>query len=168
MVATSDLDFESWYVQLHPRLVAALAASTGEPDVSRDAADEAVARALERWPRVSRMDSPTGWTFRVAFNVARRRLRRRAFERRVFARAQDRHLDQRERFPGGELWLLVADLPPRQRHAVALRHVAQLTEPEIASVMGISRGTVSSTLRAAHRNLKLAITADDPVEEARP
>lgn len=163
MVATSELEFESWYVQLHPRLVTALAAATGEPDVSREAADEAVARAYERWPRVSRMDSPEGWTYRVAFNVARRRLRRRTFERRVLFRDPTVH----ETADGGELWHLVEELAPRQRRAVVLRHVGQLTEPEIASVMGVSRGTVSSTLRAAYRNLRVGITADDPVEEAR-
>lgn len=162
-MTTSELEFESWYVQLHPRLVTALAAATGEPDVSREAADEAVARAYERWPRVSKMDSPAGWTYRVAFNVARRRLRRRAFERRAFSRTQE----GREIHDGGELWHLVEDLAPQQRRAVVLRHVGQLTEPEIASVMGVARGTVSSTLRAAYRHLRVGITADDPVEEAR-
>ena len=62
--------------------------------------------------------------------------------------------------PAGELWEIVEGLPPRQRQAVVLRHVGQLREVEIGGVMGISRGAVSSTLRAAYQSLRLAL--DDP------
>lgn len=53
--------------------------------------------------------------------------------------------------------MLVANLPVRQREAVLLRHVAQLTEQEIADAMGVKRGTVSSTLRSAYQRLGIAI-----------
>lgn len=44
----------------------------------------------------------------------------------------------------------LAALPRRQREALVLRYYQRLTEPEIAEAMGISRGTVKSTL---HRGL---------------
>jgi DNA-directed RNA polymerase specialized sigma24 family protein len=37
-------------------------------------------------------------------------------------------------------------LPPRQREALALRFLADLDEPEIAELMGVSQGTVKSTV----------------------
>jgi RNA polymerase sigma-70 factor (sigma-E family) len=40
----------------------------------------------------------------------------------------------------------LATLPRRQREALVLRYYQRLTEPEIAETMGISRGTVKSTL----------------------
>jgi RNA polymerase sigma factor (sigma-70 family) len=40
----------------------------------------------------------------------------------------------------------LAALPRRQREALVLRYYQRLTEPEIAETMGISRGTVKSTL----------------------
>ena len=40
----------------------------------------------------------------------------------------------------------LATLPYRQREAIVLRFYGRLTEPEIAEAMGISRGTVKSTL----------------------
>lgn len=40
----------------------------------------------------------------------------------------------------------LAALPRRQREALVLRFYQRLTEPEIAQTMGISRGTVKSTL----------------------
>ena len=44
--------------------------------------------------------------------------------------------------PAGELWLMVRELPARQALAVSLRHIGQLTEQEVADVMGVKRGTV--------------------------
>jgi DNA-directed RNA polymerase specialized sigma24 family protein len=78
-----------------------------------------LARAFERWRRVSIMDSSTGWTYRVAFNIIRRRARRRGLERTAFGRVRTDDVPG----PTGELWLLVADLPPRQRTAVLLHAV---------------------------------------------
>jgi DNA-directed RNA polymerase specialized sigma24 family protein len=158
IVEPADLsEFEGWYRNEHPRLVTLLAAATGDAELARDAADEALARAFEQWPRVCRMSSPTGWTYAVGLNVARRHARRRALERRLLGRRRE------ELVPGptGELWMVVADLPERQRTAVLLRHVGQLTEHEIADVMGVARGTVSSTLRSAYRRLGTTINRDE-------
>lgn len=149
---TDDAAFEAWYRALYPNLVASIAVVFGDPDLAREAADEAVARAYERWPRVRAMSSPNGWAYQVALNEARRRRRRQAIERRLLARSgTDRSVVDG---PTGELWQLVKALPARQRTAVVLRHVADLTEPEIGEAMGISRGGVSSTLRAAHSSLR--------------
>ena len=43
---------------------------------------------------------------------------------------------------------------------MALRHLAHMTQPEIAEVMGVRRGTVSSTLRAAYANLEDSLVAE--------
>ena len=97
------------------------------------------------------MDSSVGWTYRVALNVARRRARRRRIEATLLRRRgpERTELDG----PAGEAWAVVADLPLRQRQVVVLRYVADLTEADIASALGISRSTVSSTLADARRTL---------------
>lgn len=156
-------DFEAWYAAVHPRLGAALTVAFGDPDLAQEAADEAVARAYAAWPSVSRMESPTGWLFKVAFNVARRHLRRRSLERKLLFRTRD----EGERAPEVELWLVVAELPDRQRQAVVLRHVGHLREREVAEVMGISRGGLSSTLRAAYRSLRPQLSDAVPSLEER-
>ena len=154
---TEGDDFELWYRELHPSLLAVLAANLGDADLAMDAADEALARAWRHWKRVSGMSSPHGWTYRVALNVARRRQRRRSFERSVLRRHA---VPAVVPGPTGELWLLVAALPPRQREAVLLRHVGQLTEPEIAEAMHVTRATVSTTLRAAYARLATELAPD--------
>jgi RNA polymerase sigma-70 factor (ECF subfamily) len=143
-------DFERWYRELHPSLVSVLAATVGEADLAKDAADEALARAWRHWKRVSVMASPEGWTYRVALNVVRRRQRRRSLERNLLRRHV---VPSVVPGPAGELWLLVEALSPRQREAVLLRHVGHLTEPEIADAMRVTRATVSTTLRAAYARL---------------
>lgn len=142
--------FEGWYRREHPRLVASLLLVTGDLHLAQDAADEAFARALARWDRVGRMDSPNGWTYRVALNVLRRRGRRAARERELLAR-QDLTADVPA--PAGEAWDAVRKLPPRQRTAVVLRYVADLTEEQVGAAMGVSRSTISSSLADARRTL---------------
>jgi RNA polymerase sigma factor (sigma-70 family) len=142
--------FEDWYEREHARMVATLLLATGDIELASDGVDEACARALARWTRVSAMAAPTGWAYRVALNHARRVARRRRMERVFLRRVQP---PPNVPAAAGEIWALVADLPLRQRQVVVLRHVADLREAEIADSLGISRSTVSTTLRDAHSRL---------------
>jgi RNA polymerase sigma-70 factor, ECF subfamily len=153
-------DFESWYRSNHARLVAAVLLVSGNLDLTRDAVDEACTRAFARWDRVRQMQSPAGWTYRVALNALRRRQRRAALERRLLARAAPVDVIPA---PAGEAWEAVRDLPTRQRTAIVLRYVADLTQIEVAAVMGVTRSTVSSLLADAHAHLAELI-APDPVD----
>jgi DNA-directed RNA polymerase specialized sigma24 family protein len=154
-VDAQPIDFETWYQASHARLVASLLLVTGDLDLTRDAVDEACTRAYAKWDRVRHMDAPMGWTFRVALNVIRRRQRRAQLERRLLGR---RIPEPSVPPPGDEAWAVVASLPIRQRTAVVLRHVADLTQDEIAAAMGVTRSTVASTLDDAHRNLRALLT----------
>lgn len=155
--------FEAWYRAVHPRLVAGLLLSTGRLDDAAEVADETMVRALERWPHVQAMASPDGWAFRVAFNLVRRRGRRRSLEHAVLRRSAAGSSTVVDG-PAGEAWDAVRHLTPRQRQMVVLRYIADLPEAEIARILGISRGTVSSTLADAKGALRVALTdpADDP------
>jgi DNA-directed RNA polymerase specialized sigma24 family protein len=153
MAEVGSDDFERWYRALHPRLLSSLILITGNGELARDATDEAFTRAVQHWNRVRTMESPDAWTFTVARNVARRKARRSMLEQRSI-RLAGSVSGTTVPAPAGEAWALVAGLPERQRTAVVLRHVADLTEPEIARVMGVTRGTVSTTLADAHRALR--------------
>jgi RNA polymerase sigma-70 factor (ECF subfamily) len=148
-------DFESWYREEGTRLVNVLTLTLVEPDLAKDAADEAFARAYERWPRVSAMESPTGWTYKVALNYGRRRLLRRRIEQGLLLR-QVRDRSAAERSGGGrdeDLWVIVSSLPLRQRTAIVLRYLGDFSEREVAQLMGVSAGAASSSLSAARRRL---------------
>lgn len=150
-------EFDEWYQDAHPRVLATLLLVTGNLDLAADGTDEAFTRALGRWNSVGQMQSPTGWTVRVAINVARRRARRSSIE----ARLLRRELPVAEvPAAAGEAWMAVRDLPERQRQVVVMRYVADLPEAEIAKSLGISRSTVSDALTDARR--RLAVLLSDP------
>ena len=155
-----DIDaggFDSWYRLQHPRVLGVLVALSGDADLARDATDEAFSRAFERWDRVSVMTSPAAWTHRVALNELRRRARRRTLEQRHRWRWVERQRDAD--VPEPEVWAAVRALPDRQRQVLVLRYVGDLPEAEIADLVGISRGTVASTLFEARRRLADALPA---------
>jgi len=146
--------FEAFYAQSHRGVVASMIVTFGDVDVATDATDEAFARALAKWDRVGRMDSPAGWTYRVALNVGRRRRRRQMVEGKLLAtRAVPAEVPPHAAI---ELEELLAHLPPRQRSVMILRFVGDLTEVEIAKALHVSRSTVSSALADAKRNLAAA------------
>src|ERR1700722_13452866 len=139
-VVDEDATFAAWYRNEHPRLLATMTVVTRDVHVAQDVTAEAFARALAAWTRVSAMDSPTGWTYRVAVNLARRRARRAALEQRLLHRMlpADNGLPPDRAF---ELWDAVRALPPRARTAVALRYAGGLTESEAATAMDVAVGT---------------------------
>lgn len=152
--------FEEWYESARPRVLAALVVAFGDVDGAAEATDEAMARALADWDRVGVMDSPIGWAVRVAVNVARRRSRRRQLEAVVLRRTVP---------PGevpaaaGEVWLMVRDLPRRQREVLVMTYMLGFRQDEVASALGVSRSAVSSALTDARRRLAASIDGDVPV-----
>jgi len=156
--------FETWYRAEHPRVLAALSVVARDPDLAQEVAAEAFARALQRWDRVAAMDSPGGWTYRVALNVLRRRGRRAALERRLLPRLAPAATIAVPAY-AIDVWQVVTGLAPRMRTAVALRYLGGLTEAEVADVMGIAPGTVAATLHQARRQLAPLLAADTFPEE---
>ncbi len=145
-----DGEFGHWYQRTHPGLVDAVVRAVRSTDLAADAVDEAFTRAFERWDRVQAMASPSGWVYRVAVNEARRQLRRATKDEAIGVSLRPGDATAP---PGDEAWFEVDRLPPRQRAAVVLRHVAGLTEAEIGRALGVTRSTVSSNLADAHRAL---------------
>jgi RNA polymerase sigma-70 factor (ECF subfamily) len=144
--------FAAWYAREYPRVAASVALATRSPDLAEDATAEAFARALANWPKVREMNVPAAWVYRVAVNQVRSVLRRTLLERR-WAERHRSEPDVEVALPDPALWRAVRTLPDRQRTVIALRYVLDLPEAEIASALGISRGTVAATLSAARRRL---------------
>lgn len=134
-------------------LVAALAAYVGDRAVAEDLAQEALARAVLDWPRVASKDSPRAWVYRVAFNLARSRWRRRAAERRAYAKVgvDPDSVDSSEEVTTTALAVRTAveGLSPRYRQVVACRYLADLSVADTAVVMGCAEGTVKSLTHKA-------------------
>jgi len=88
---------------------------------------------------------PGSYARRVLVNRRRSLLRRAAAEARYLARFQPEELI----VPAGDdraivLWQAVQALPPRQRVVLVLRFHEDLTEAEVARLLGLPLGTVKS------------------------
>jgi RNA polymerase sigma-70 factor (sigma-E family) len=122
------------------------------PD-AEDLAQQTLLKAYRSWARVKGADSPQAYLRTILTNtfLSQRRPKGRRLE--LLTDAPPEPTGQtRERGPEDrmQLWPHVKSLPPRQRAVIVLRYYEDLTEQEIADVLGCSRGTVKST---AHRGL---------------
>jgi RNA polymerase sigma factor (sigma-70 family) len=150
--ADGEEAFEEWYAAEAPKVLLTLRAALGERALAEDAVAEGFARAYAKWSKVSKMDSPTGWVFVVALNHARTLARQRTREQAHAVRFESAQTVQGPE-PDGPVWRTVAELSPASRMAVALRYIADLPEVEVARLMGVSRGTVATTLHRARKTL---------------
>lgn len=113
---------------------------TGDREEALDLAQEALARAYQRWNEVSRLDRPGAWLQRVVANLAitwRRRQRARA--RRLFHSPSQYDPPVT---PDPELMSALRALSPAQRAAIVLRYYADYSVEEVARTLGKRPGTV--------------------------
>jgi RNA polymerase sigma-70 factor, ECF subfamily len=139
----------------------AIALAIGDPGRAEEVTQEAFSRALERWGQVSVMDRPVAWVYVVALNAARRDLKRSSRKDGDFGRIME-SVDASGRVATAvSVRTAVATLPARQRAAVVLRYLADLSVAEVAGAMGCAEGTVKSTLHAALGRLRIELGDDD-------
>ena len=151
------------------RVVATLARSFGDLDLAEDAAAEAFAMAVERWPDDGTPSNPGAWLVTTARNKALDRLRREATrpERQaaagelLAARATESdQLPDTGPFTDDRLRLIFTcchpALAPDVRIALTLRMVAGLTTPEIARAFLVPEATMAQRLVRAKRKIAAA------------
>lgn len=143
-------DLAAFCRQEYPKLVGALDLYVGDVYVAEELAQEALVRASQRWSRVSQLDSPGGWTYRVAINLANSWFRRRAAERRARERIGplEAHRDP-DGAEGESVRRAVAALPERQRTALVLRYYLDLSAAEVAQRLGTTPGAVRASTKRA-------------------
>jgi RNA polymerase sigma-70 factor (ECF subfamily) len=143
----ADRGFQEMYEAHFPKVFRAAYALGGDRGVAEDAAQEAFARALERWGRLRDLPWAPGWVMVTALNVARRALRRRREDRPPSEGAGD--VDE-----SVDLWQAVRALPDRQRRAVVLHYVGDLSVADVAAAMRCGEGTVKTHLARAREALR--------------
>ena len=152
-VTTDDVVFGDFFAKRYERLVRACLLLTGRAAEGEDLAQEAMARVLERWDRVSKMDDPEGYLYRTALNVHRKALRRLAVAaRRQVVRdpsddpdATDRRLD---------LLRAIRSLPRPQREALVLVEWLGYSAEEAGRMLGIEPASVRGRLHRAREGLR--------------
>lgn len=155
-----DTGFEGFCRDEWPRLVRALAYLTGDVGVAEDLAQEALARAYQRWSTVRTLDSPGGWVHRVGLNLARSRWRRVVVARRVERQLVAAGLAEPEVAsgdPDDPVWQAVLALPLDQRQAVVLRYVLDFDAAAAASIAGTTPEAIRTRALRGRTALRVAL-----------
>lgn len=147
-------DFVDRFAGLFSVAYRAAFAVLGDRAEAEDCAQDALARALDRWHRIDPA-AAAPWVARVATNRAIDRWRRR--ERRVAARVAAAAPDAHVAALRADLVRALRALPSRQREAVVLRHICDLPERDVAVLMRCSTGTVKSTTARGLDRLRVVL-----------
>ncbi len=143
--------FETFYATRWDDVFRPLAVTLRDPDLAREAVDEAMARAYARWRKVREYRNQEGWVYRVAYNwaISQKRKTRREIQ------GAD-HVDTQvpAAYPNTDLQTALADLSIEQRAIVVLRYLLDWSEEDVAEALGIPKGTVKSRLNRALANLR--------------
>jgi len=134
-----------------------------DPDEALDATHDAFARAWERWDQYDSQRSLVAWLHGIVVNVALDQLRRRRVRRLampVLGRIVNDLGERAGRDPASDVARrqvvdeALATLEPRARATLVLRHYYGYDYAEIGAFLGVTSGTVGSTLSRAHAVLR--------------
>jgi RNA polymerase sigma-70 factor, ECF subfamily len=146
-------------------VLATLIGVLGDFDLAEDALQDAVAVALERWPRDGVPSNPVGWLVTVARNRAIDRLRREQNLQRkteLLARLEtvrdEDEMDDQTTIPDERLSLIFACCHPalalEARLALTLRTLGGLETEEIARAFLVPDATMAQRLVRAKRKIR--------------
>jgi RNA polymerase sigma-70 factor (ECF subfamily) len=157
---TARRSFDEFYRGARSSIGRALALALGDVDLAVDATDEALARAYERWPKVSMLERPEGWVYRVGLNWATSVLRRRRNHQRLYTAMP---IDSPV-ISDPAVHASIAELDIDHRAVVVCRHLLGWSVSETAAALQIREGTVKSRLHRATRILQARLHHLDPTK----
>jgi RNA polymerase sigma-70 factor (ECF subfamily) len=142
-----------------------------DPDDALDATHDTFARAWERWDQYDSQRPLKGWLHGIVVHLALDQLRRRRVRRLalpVLGRATATLERTTEPDPADEVTRrqiverALDGLRPEVRATLVLRHYYGYDYAQIGTFLGISSGTVGSTLSRAHAAIRQRLEAEDP------
>jgi RNA polymerase sigma-70 factor, ECF subfamily len=157
--------FEVMYRAELVSMVSLGASLTGSRESGADLAHEAMLRAYRAWDTVGALDRPGAWVRRVLINLATDGHRRKVHERRALVLVGRPTTVVPTDAINMPFWAAVRALPLRQRAAVVLHYIDDMSVDDIADVLQVSVGTIKSSLFSARKSLAKTLQADEPGDE---
>lgn len=153
MDAQAQGEFRDYVVAASPRLLRTAYLMTGNRTDAEDLLQTALAKLHLAWPRIRDREAVDAYVRRTMANTRTSWWRR--SRREVVPDAAPHVADP---LAGVDLhdalWTALGTLTRRQRAAVVLRYYEDLSEAETAALLGISVGTVKSTVSRALLKLR--------------
>ena len=164
----ADQDFAAFVAARGTSLFRLACLLTGSPSEADDLVQDSLEKVYLRWSRVSRADAPYPYVRRLMVNTLVSNHRRPARRAEVLrASPPDAPVESREQavLDHSRCGRWSSALPTRQRAVIVLRYYEDLSEQQIADVLGCSTGSVKSQAHDALAALRrgIASTADGGV-----
>ena len=163
-VTTSGLSFDELVRTSERRLLRLGLMLTGSVHSAEDLVQTVFARAHRRWSRIVELDHPEAYLRTMVVNefLSWRRL----------LKSREITLAEPVEEPSGEdigarqaqrdaTWRLLARLPRQQRAVLVLRYYEDLSDSEIAELLGIAPGTVRSNAARGLAALRDTLSAEE-------
>jgi RNA polymerase sigma-70 factor (sigma-E family) len=157
---TDDETYKDFVVARYPTMVRAAVLFGCRAQDAEDAVQDALVRCYTAWSRVSSADDPDAYAFRVLINTIARSRRRRWWGELPHAELPEAQLDDDVAVVvslNQSVRSALERLTPPQREVLVLRYFVDLSEAQIARVLGVAVGTVKSRASRA-----VAALAGDP------
>jgi len=157
----SPLTFEAFFAETHRSARAAVWLIVRDTHEAEEVVQDAFVRVWERWARVAVMEDPEGYLYRTAMNVLRSRRRRAAVALRHLVRP-GRPDDTLEAVERREVLVrALSSLTRRERAAVVLMDLLDLTSEEAGAALGIKAATVRVLAARGRERMQREANDDD-------
>ena len=157
---------ETLFAKHHGEIYAYLLRMLREPELAADLTQDAFIKAYKNYETLEKPENARAWLYQIAHRVALDEIRRRKIIR-FFPWTGESHgsVPSAERLVmdahlSGDMQRALARIPERQRAALLLAELHDLTGLELASALGVSHVAARALLTRARESLRQALAAE--------
>lgn len=171
--AAADAFIENLFARHHGEIYAYVMRMVRDPELAADLTQDAFIKAYRAHASLEKPENARAWLYQIAHRVTLDELRRRKIirflpwtgeSRGAAASAEHEALEGRL---SGELERALARIPERQREALIMAEIHDLTGLELASALGISHVAARALLTRARESLRRALAEERRLTDAR-
>jgi RNA polymerase sigma-70 factor (ECF subfamily) len=163
---------EELFAKHHGEIYAYLMRMLRDPELAADLTQDAFVKAYRNYESLEKAENARAWLYQIAHRVALDELRRRKIVRFLPWTGESRgsapsaeHLAMDLRL-SGDLERALARIPERQRSALLLAELHDLTGLELAAALGVTHVAARALLTRARESLRQALAAERAAEAA--
>jgi RNA polymerase sigma-70 factor (ECF subfamily) len=163
---------EEIFSKHHGEIYAYLFRMMRDPEVAADMTQDAFIKAYKNYETLEKPENARAWLYQIAHRVALDEIRRRKIIRFLPWTGESKgsapsaeHLVMDARL-SGDLQRALARIPERQRAALLLAELHDLTGLELAAALGVSHVAARALLTRARESLRQALAAERDAEAA--
>lgn len=163
---TAGTFVEELFAKHHGEIYAYLIRMVRDPELAADLTQDAFVKAYRAYDTLEKAENARAWLYQIAHRVALDHIRRRKIVRFLPWTGESRgavpsaeHLVMEARL-SGDLQRALERIPERQRAALLLAELHDLTGLELAATLGVSHVAARALLTRARESLRQALAAE--------